>query len=351
MARALHLTLDRDDRTYRPGEALAGRVEVESDRDLDCHELEVWLSSTVEGRAPAERAETPREVIFRGHVPPGGHTARFRLDAPAGPLTHAGALIRIGWRVHARAVLDLRADLHAEEEIRLVPWRADAGGEGYRGALEAPLVSYDQGPAGLPQPAPPPLVAGGLGPAIAGLSGAGLLFASMVGAVIAISTGAVAATVGAAVAAAAGAGALVARERARRARTLGAVELSVSPAEVEPGAGVAVTLRITPARAAVLPQLTLALMGEEVAAVHGESDGEAHHVELFAEQRPRREVRLAAGEELVITELFALPEGAVPSYCGRFNELRWEARAVLRLPGGDEWRHGVRVVVAPPRAP
>jgi hypothetical protein len=347
VSRALRLSLDRDDRTYRPGERLAGEVAVESDRGLDCHAVEVWLECVVEGRAPPERSEQGRVVVFRGYVPAGALAERFHVQAPAGPLSYAGELVRVAWRIHGQARLDLRADLRAEEEIRIVPWPAEAASSGYREAVLAPSTSYEQGPTERPRTAPPPMEVGGLGAAAAGASGAALILAGGVGAMIAVMSGGTALLLGGLAAAAAGAGTLAARERLRAAHLVGKAKLSALPEVVVAGQPVVASLRIAAERATVLPRLSFALIGEEVAALEGESDAEAHHAEIFFDEHVLRDVRLVPGEAFEASETFTVPEGAAPSFSGRFNEVRWEVRVTAVLPDGDAWRHALRLSVQP----
>ena len=208
-------------------------------------------------------------------------------------------------------------------------------------------MRYAQGPVEAERRAPAPLIAEGTAPKAAVVSGSALVVVGGLGALLAGSVGLGAAVWAGVAAAIAGASAIAALGPLRRSRIVGQPSLEVEPEEATPGDPVEATLTITPARAAVLARAEVALVGEEMAALPGETEAEAHREELHADRRTSAPVRLGRGASLVMRERFVVPEGAAPSYAGRLEDVRWEVRATLVTADGDEWRYARRVLVRP----
>jgi hypothetical protein len=113
------LVLDRADRTYPPGAPVAGTVEVDLADEWPDARLVLVREWRATGHAETDTGNAVEVVLFEGMRPAGRTSHPIALDAPWGPLTHHGTILRVGWFLTAR--LEGRGPtLVAEEELCLV---------------------------------------------------------------------------------------------------------------------------------------------------------------------------------------------------------------------------------------
>jgi hypothetical protein len=118
MAR-ISVVLDRPDRTYAVGAPVAGTVEVDLAEAWPDARLVLARQWRATGHAETDTGEAVEVVLFEGTRPPGRTSHPIAFDAPWGPVTHHGTLLRVGWFLTAR--LEGRGPtLVAEEELFLV---------------------------------------------------------------------------------------------------------------------------------------------------------------------------------------------------------------------------------------
>ena len=92
----LRVELDKPERTYRPGEAISGRVLVYPDSVTECEGLTVALVWATHGKG--NRARQPEKAfhLFRGTWLSGEEASYpFSLTAPSGPPTYHGTILNL----------------------------------------------------------------------------------------------------------------------------------------------------------------------------------------------------------------------------------------------------------------
>jgi hypothetical protein len=113
------LVLDRADRTYPPGAPVAGTVEVDLTEEWREARLVLTREWRAKGHAETDTGDAVEVVLFEGTRPAGRTSHPIAFDAPWGPVTHHGTLLRVGWFLTAR-LEGQGPTLVAEEELRLV---------------------------------------------------------------------------------------------------------------------------------------------------------------------------------------------------------------------------------------
>ena len=108
------------------------------------------------------------------------------------------------------------------------------------------------------------------------------------------------------------------------------------PHTAHPGEEIPYRLVVEPARDLPASSATLALRAEERIISTDRSASRRQSVEVFRlDTQLFRQVVLSADHQHVFEGKLALPANAVPSFEGRWNSLKWEARLWVAIPG---WR-------------
>jgi hypothetical protein len=115
----ISLVLDRADRTYPPGAPVGGTVEVDLSDEWPDARLVLTRQWRATGHAETDTGDAVDVVVFEGTRPPGRTSHPIAFDAPWGPLTHHGTILRVGWFLTAR-LEGQGPTLVAEEELHLV---------------------------------------------------------------------------------------------------------------------------------------------------------------------------------------------------------------------------------------
>ena len=88
------LVLDRADRTYPPGAPVAGTVEMDLADEWPDARLVLVREWRATGHAETDTGNAVEVVLFEGMRPAGRTSHPIALDAPWGPLTHHGTILR-----------------------------------------------------------------------------------------------------------------------------------------------------------------------------------------------------------------------------------------------------------------
>jgi len=115
------IRLDRNGRTYRPGELLSGEYRLEGVARKQIKAIEVSVLWTTDGKGEPDfsvhffqrlSAEEGDWIDCRG---PG----RFSTVLPAGPLSYEGEIVKVRWCVRVRAFLQQGKEIVGELPFRL----------------------------------------------------------------------------------------------------------------------------------------------------------------------------------------------------------------------------------------
>lgn len=113
----------------------------------------------------------------------------------------------------------------------------------------------------------------------------------------------------------------------------------ILPRTAQPGEAIPYRLVIEPARDLPASTATLTLRAEERAVSMGQHESRTRRTEVFRlDTQLFRQVVLTAGHQHAFEGKLALPANAVPTFDGRWNSLKWEARLWVVIPG---WRPDV----------
>ncbi|HOX44360.1 MAG TPA: hypothetical protein PK668_12225 [Myxococcota bacterium] len=134
------LSIQLDTPVVRLGEELRGSVLVSVNKDCKCKGLTLETEWFTTSRSGQVTGKGPAATLFSGEWR-GEEQNRypFTLPAPAGPITYDGHLMKVNWRLTARADIPWALDPKAVELFVLKP---------------APVPNYHAGP-GYHAPAPP----------------------------------------------------------------------------------------------------------------------------------------------------------------------------------------------------
>lgn len=333
----LELRLERGDPRFRPGEVVRGVVRVEAlRRALHCRRLRVGLRWETAGKGRRDAGDVGRGTVHQGELVPGEPVdAAFELRVPAGPPSHDGDLIRLGWSVAAEADLRDGASAHAATEIEVLPAPAEE-----RGGVEAETVEPAPGDRRFLQVLGAAFVLGG---ALSLLDELGAWFGESggaLGSLARIPFGALFLLVGLAVL-------LYAHRKGVGEARLGPVAVEHGAGTFAPGEAVPLRLAFTPRRELRLAGVDLQLVCVERARFGSDADEDYREKELARQSvEAARAATLPAGRELRAEAAFVVPEGAPASWDTPHNEVDWFLRARVRLGALADWERRWPIEVA-----
>lgn len=296
----LRIVLDEPDRTWVPGEEIAGRVEVEVDEDVTCSGVRVRLRWLTAGDSNAATGETGAENVGSGPWKGGDRFSfPFRLKVPDGPASYVGKRFSVVWTVHAEAKLAWAFDPEVRTAVRIGPLPAgegglvekrEAGGFEFGCAIVCALL--------LLVPLSVLLFS-------RGFPGAGWIVAACVG----------------------GVGSLIMVPVAVARRRLGEVLVECGPTPVRAGEEFAMRLVVHPRKTVKPKSVRAQLVGTEVS-VRGAGKSKKTRSETLwtvgaAFEGPETVERGAEGEWAGVLRV---PEGAAPSLTAGPHSVRWVAK-------------------------
>jgi len=122
----LRIELDAPEASYRPGEVVNGRVVVRATQDTTCDGLSAKLEWFTHGKGNRDagtgyKIDPPASELFKGQWRAGQEASyAFSFEVPALPLTYAGELLNVDYRVRAEADIPWTTDPSCERAIEIV---------------------------------------------------------------------------------------------------------------------------------------------------------------------------------------------------------------------------------------
>jgi len=330
----LEVRLDGNQRTFKPGEIVRGRVRVTPNENVECRGLKLWVGWRTHGRGNTR--EDPDAIVkdlFHGNWSAGqAQEYAFEFPAPGGPATYHGTVLNVDHYVTATADIPWASDPRAEVEI-LVPGEDGADydhGPVFASAANEPLAALTS--AGV-KPSPVmkvvfPIVA------LAAMAGfffyGGWVILPVIGLVI----------LGASFA-------LMKRKVAERRLGKPLVKLQPNPAKV--GASVAVQVMFEPPTAVVLKGGSVKLIGIERVVSGSGTNRTTHRHEVCTVERPLpfADRRVGAGQPIAVQETLTLPESCGPSFMADDNQLLWTVHVTIGVEGWPDWENAYPLTVRP----
>jgi hypothetical protein len=360
------LQLEREDRVFRPGDPVRGTVQVTCNERCDLRSVVLKREWRTHGRGTADR-DGPEDTVLATDLSLSGGATRsfsFEFEAPSSPLTYRGRVVNIDWYVRAEADMARAKDPRDEQEIIIQTARDRSGAATPVDAPFRPIRLADL-PAGAIdrlQAVEPPkrfLLAHGTkniklsspaGCAILGcllvfvvlpaLFFVGIFLTAFVEAVPGWLAGVVLLAIAAAI------GYFVFRNRLA-AQRLGQTQLKLASQTVRRGNTVDWFLACKPPRHVTIRTIVATLIRKEVAS-SGSGTNRRTHEEVVEQREMRLEnVDLRAGEAVVFPGRFGIGADTACSFKGHSNEVRWDLKVRVDLPGWPDWSRTVPVEVVP----
>jgi len=341
----MRLEVSRADRVYRPGETIRGTLTLKVREDCHCKDLLITLRWRTRGKGNKAEGD-PVKVSLGSHDWQTGqeHKIPFEIEAPAGPLSYDGTLLRVLWELRAEADTSVWADPKTDPlVVRLERWTAETltqEGGSYRAPPKHWAGEYGLGPTARQSvPGAPPSTLMGCG-AVAALGGV-LLLAAPWGS-NAVGGGIVMAVVGAVLF-------LFALPKYLAQRRIGTPIFRCEPSEVCVGGDLCVTLTLRPKAEARVNGVSVRLLGREKVTKGSGKKATTYRQDLH-EQRGELSLgakRLKAGKTYCGELKLKIPEDAAPSFGAMYNEVFWEIDVRIDIAGWPDWKDGQRIVVVP----
>ncbi|MGD2067223.1 MAG: hypothetical protein PVI57_00960 [Gemmatimonadota bacterium] len=318
MSERLRIHLDRDDRTYRTGDRVSGRVFIETGRGDRCQSVTLKRYWKTHGKGNTARGGEHQVVLHAGPLQGiGPWEFPFEVDAPPGPFTHRGDYLNVDHYVRVDLDIPWAFDPKAEEEFILLPGPATP--EPDPGLLHR-REAKKQGAAGCRRVM-------------------GILF--MIVGVATLPLGVVFMGVGLL---------LIVPDLRRKLAGLkvGEVTVRVGRRRLTPGAGTDVDVQVVPSKEARLNEATVVLRGREVCVSGSGTDRTTHTNTLHEVKLPLSGPKvLLPGQTARLHGHVQLPDDAAWSFVAKDNEITWDAVVRLDIPSWPDWIEEVPLLVWP----
>jgi hypothetical protein len=331
----LEIEIEGENRTFRPGDPIKGRLTVRVDADCTCRALTLEAGWKTHGKGNRTSGSGPVDLLDAGEWKTGKEESYpFCLTAPSGPVSYHGHYLNVDWVVRARADIPWAIDPKAEEEFLLLP-----------GSTE----QYDFGPAHTdPQEAFRKADSGrgcaialgaliaviGLVTFVACSSGGADLWGILVGGILGL--------VGLAIF-------IGGLWKGFAQKKIGTPQVSIQPLVVSAGGTLDVGISLQPTKAIKLADVHVGLVGKEVV-VKGSGTNRHTFTHKLHEYReplygPNRE--LHPGEPVNLAGQLVLPPDAAPSFAARDNRVVWTVGIHIGIEKWPDWTQTYPVSVLP----
>lgn len=318
MSERLRIQLDRGDRTYRTGDAVSGRVLIETERGERCQSVTLKRYWKTHGKGNTARGGERQVVLHAGPLQGlGPWEFPFEVDTPPGPFTHRGNYLNVDHYVRVDVDIPWAFDPKAEEEFILLP--GPSAPEPDPGLLRR-REEKKQGAAGCRRVM-------------------GILF--MIVGVATLPLGVVFMGVGLL---------LIVPDLRRKLAGLkvGEVTVRVDRRRLTPGAGTDVDMQVVPSKEARLNEATVVLRGREVCVSGSGTDRTTHTNTLHEVKSPLSGPKvLLPGQTARFHGHVELPDDAAWSFSAKDNEITWDAVVRLDIPSWPDWVQEIPLLVWP----
>ena len=321
------------------GDVLRGEVVVLVSEDVRCDGLTLSMDWQTQGSGNPSGDTIHEMELFSGQWS-GGQEVRypFTLTVPEHPISYAGELVSVVWRLSAAADIPWSMDPKAEALFVLKPGPDRPEPQRTGSCIQSPNVLRSTGRI---------LV---VLPVVIGVLFACVGLAAAAGGAVAVTSGELKGALLAVLGVAAVILGLRASWRAVRhdlaRKKLEALTIELSPVVVKPGEEVVVGLDFRPRKAILVREIRLRLVHRESATTgSGERRSTQHHDTVVVSTQVAFEQMLAGGESFSASRALHLPPDAALTFLAPDNRLRWMVQLDLDI---DDWpdlveSHPIRV--------
>lgn len=330
----LHIVFDHDDRTYKLGEAIAGKIQVLAREAFHCRKITLICAWRTQGRG--NKASGGEEgVTFADDAKfQSGELKEypFQFAARRGPVSYQGQYLNVEWYLRAQVDIPVAVDVIKEEKFMLAP--GDISEEIVLGTDDeseeaAAPSSFKERMAMARVLAVPFFV---LGVAMIVLGGSNL----------------VALLLGLAVAGFGGWQLFMMLRNKLAQQRVSALEVSVHPVKIRAGNAVECKFLLDSRDARRLRKITATLKAEErvVSGAGGLKNTHTHKIYETVLEQSNQEVA-AFGEKTEIKIPVPIPPHAPSTFRAPDNALIWSIRVQIDIPDWPDWVQEFPITVVP----
>ena len=315
----VRIVLDRADRTFRPGEEVAGVVRVEVNQYVKCDGVVLEHFWQTHGRGNTATGNKSTYVLHRGGLQAGESLSfPFSFIAADGPPTYHGHYLNVDHYLHARVDIPWAIDPKRKEEYILLPG-ADPWDNLPKRVIGKQEAIKRLSNAGVPI---------GVGMLVLGV----FLFCPF--GIVLIPAGLIVLS-------------LSLRKKMAE-RKVGTVKVDFGSLEVSPGGKLPLQVDFTPRQTTKLNRITAKFKGEEKC-VSGSGTNKTTHTHKLHEQTVvlMREGNVMAGRRIQAKAEVEVPQTAPFSFSASNNDINWSLEVRVDIPLWPDWTEKQMVIVRP----
>lgn len=330
----LHVVFDHDDRTYKLGEAITGKVQVLAREAFHCRKITLLCAWRTQGRGNKTAGGEEGMAFAEGAKIQSGELQEypFQFAARRGPVSYQGQYLSVEWYLRAQVDIPVAVDVIREENFTLAP--GDISEEIVLGTEdefeEAAAPSSFKERMTMAQVLAVPFFV--LGVAMIVLGGSNL----------------VALLLGLAVTGFGGWQLFMMLRNKLAQQRFSALEVKVHPDKIRAGNTVTCSFLFDPRDARRLRKITATLRAEErvVSGAGGLKNAHTHKIYETALERSNQDaVPFEDKEEINIP--VPIPANAPSTFRAPDNALIWSIRVQIDIPDWPDWVQAFPITVVP----
>jgi hypothetical protein len=330
----LHIVFDHDDRTYKLGEAIAGKVQVLARETFHCRKITLLCAWRTQGRGNKAAGGEEGMAFADDAKFQAGELKEwpFQFAARRGPVSYQGQHLNVEWYLRAQVDIPVAVDVIKEEKFMLAP--GDISEEVVLGTedenAEAAAPSSFKARMTMAKMLAVPFFV--LGVAMIVLGGANL----------------VALLLGAAITGFGGWQLFMMLRNKLAQQKVKAMEVKVHPDKIRAGHSVACSFLFDSRDARRLRKITATLKAEErvVSGAGGLKNTHAHKVYETVLERSNQD-GVAFGDKTEIKIPVPIPANAPSTFRAPDNALIWSIRVQIDIPDWPDWVQEFPITVVP----
>jgi hypothetical protein len=331
----LHIVFDDEDRTYKIGETVSGKIQILAHDELQCRKITLIRAWKTRGRGNQASGGEEEMVFAEGEKFFAGEVKEFPFlfSSLHGPVSYQGDLLNVEWHLRGQVDISRAADVVAEEKFLLVP------GQPSENVILGSAIPSNDSPEKTSSFRERLLKAQALAAPFL-IIGVLMIFAS--------GANLVAILIGMAVA---GFGAwqlfILWRNKLAQ-RKLGRIEVRLAPAKVRTGNLVECKFLFHAQDAQRLKRIVATLKGEERVASGsgGLKNTHTHTIYETAFERSK-ESAFAVADKIQIILPVQIPPNAPSTFYAPDNALNWSIHVQIEVPGWPDWVQAFPITVLP----
>lgn len=337
----LTVVLQREDRTYHPGDEVVGAVKIAVNKSCTCDRIYLTVFWRTHGKGNRDAGEKLEVIIAEGQelAPGHDHMLPFRFVIPVGPVTIRGNYINVDWYVKVQVDIPWAIDPKAEEEFIVVRDPNNSALPLKMGNVEPEVFTSEK----FAQKQGAQRVLG------AGCGGILVVGAAIFIAVVIMKGGSFIPLIFAGVISFIGLGLLIkSGANILAAKKLGEVKVELEPTEFRAGEQAQVQLQFRPTRDVDIADVSAVLKCEESATSGSGTNQTTYRNTLFEEQvMPTGPIGPFLGGPALVVFNVTVPADGLPTFTSGDNKIRWTIALHIDVKKWPDWKAAIPLVIKP----